>query len=341
MLSLERWERADSTPTAPGAGAGSAAVGDPGARRTCLRFPMRFPMEENVIRLLPRMSILAAPLLSLALLVAAAAAAAETTATATATAPVAPPAASVPSLDKAIEKSIEMSIDKGLAWVLEQDVLEVGDLHALQQLDRAPARRRVEAELQQRAGALGPFEGLVRPGALAAKPPEWAALKGQRYERLATWLYHAANAPSIPTPEGVIAQLLRGQHGEYLLAHQYLVLRILRERGVLSGPGIETYMEGLLRDIEAEQRAEIGFSDLFAERQALLLSGGRVAEETSGWMARILAAQESDGRWRVPPHPYPTTLNELHTTLVSLWALDQYARILRMPMTRNAEPGAP
>ena len=138
-----------------------------------------------------------------------------------------------------------------------------------------------------------------------------------------------------------MAQLLKAQHAEYLLAHQYLALRILRERGVLSGPGLEARMESLLADIEGEQRAESGFSDLFAEREALLLSGGRVADETRLWIARILAAQEEDGRWRVPRHPYPTTLNELHTTLVSLWALDEYSRILAARRAATSAPATP
>ena len=100
-------------------------------------------------------------------------------------------------------------------------------------------------------------------------------------------------------------------------------------------------IESLLQDIEGEQRAESGFSVLFAEREALLLSGGRVADETRRWIARILSAQESDGRWRVPPHPYPTTLNELHTTLVSLWALDEYSRILAARRPAKPSPATP
>ena len=238
----------------------------------------------------------------------------------------------------AVEDALEASIARGLAWVLQQDELEVGDLYALQQLQRVPAQARVRAELAARAGSLGPFEGLVRPGTLAARPKEWDGLKGQRYAPIATWLYHASNAPAVPTPEPVLKELLAGSHSEYLLAHQYLALRILSERGVITGPGLAARLEQLLRDIEGEQRAEAGFSDLFAERQALLLSGGRVPPDTLRWIARILVAQEDDGHWRVPRHPYPTTLNETHTTLVSLWALDAYARILA---TRSAAPPTP
>ena len=73
----------------------------------------------------------------------------------------------------------------------------------------------------------------------------------------------------------------------------------------------------------------------------LLLSGGRVAKETRRWIARILSAQEPDGRWRVPPHPYPTTLNELHTTLVSLWALDEYSQILAARGAGKLPPATP
>jgi hypothetical protein len=226
------------------------------------------------------------------------------------------------------DRDVNAAVERGLAWVLQQEALEVGDLYALQQLERPAALRRAQAEIARRAGNLGPFEGLVAPGALAPKPAEWATLKGQRYERLATWLYHAANAPGIPVPESVVAEVLKGQHAEYLLAHQYLVLRILEERGILTGPGFASHQQRLLQDIEGEQRHESAFTDLFAERQALLLSADRVSEETPLWIDRILAAQEPDGRWRVPPHPYPTKINELHSTLVSLWALDEYARIL-------------
>jgi hypothetical protein len=224
---------------------------------------------------------------------------------------------------------IEAAIDRGLTWLFAQDDLSVGDLFGLQRIERPAAQEHAAAEIARRAGTLGPFEGLVRPGALAREPREdWASLEGHRYEPMARWIYHAANAPGVPTPEGIVKQLLDDPHGEYLLAHQYLALRVLSERGVVSGPGVEARLGALLSALEAEQLTETAFSDLFAERLALLLWGGRAPAQTPRWIQLILDAQETDGRWRVPAHPYPTTLDEKHATVVSLWALDEQARRL-------------
>lgn len=223
------------------------------------------------------------------------------------------------------EPSLRESIRAGMNWALGQRSFQPGDLWVLSQIDDARASHRARQTIERYQGRLGPFEGLLRSGFDGGEPPEeWSRLEGNPYARIGVWLFHAGNYPARRPPEAVVEELMEGRYSDYLLAHQYVALRILFDRGAVTGERVEAALADLLDRMEAEQREDEVFSDLHAERVALLLHGGRRPQALSAWIARILDHQEKDGRWETPPHPYPTRIEDLHTTLLCLWALDQY-----------------
>jgi hypothetical protein len=237
--------------------------------------------------------------------------------------------------------SVAAALRGGIAWAWTQQPFNTGDLWLMSKLDDADLRRRVRATCLEHAGELGPFEGLVRPGVVGREmPAEWSRLSVNPYSRIGVWLFWAANAPGRAPPPAVCDELLTGEYSDYLLTHQYLTLRLLNDRHTLTGPRIRARLARLVTKIEQEQDADSLFSDLFAERAALLLSAGRVTPRARRWVETILACQEPDHRWRVRPHPYPTQINDLHTTLLCLWTLDQYRRIGSPLAVSSGIPGA-
>lgn len=217
----------------------------------------------------------------------------------------------------------------GIAWSVRKPPREAGDLWMLSMLDD-PSAQAIVREASERPGLPpDPYAGLYTPGADGGELPKaWARLGRNAYGRMAGWLHAAANAPGRTPPAGLVESLVTERNADYVRTHQYLTLRLLRDRGCAGGLLVEAALERLLDEIEAEQRSDPWFSDLAAERIAVLLFGGRSVPEMPAWIGLLVDAQEPDGRWRVVPHPYPVGVSDGHATLVTLWALDQWRRLV-------------
>ena len=172
-------------------------------------------------------------------------------------------------------------------------------------------------------------------------PAEWERLSGNPYSRIGVWLYFAASAPRRTPPAPILDELLTPGYHDYLCTHQYLALRILRDRGAISGARVRHALACALDSIEAEQERDTRFSDLYVERVAILLLGGRTGPHLHEWIGKILAEQAPDHRWMVRSHDFPTVINDLHTTLLSLWTLDQYRRLRGPPGADAGAAGVP
>ncbi len=223
---------------------------------------------------------------------------------------------------------LDAAIHSGIAWAVDHEHFELGDLWGLSMLDDDVARQKVKDEIEKTGGQLGPYSGLVVDGADGGEFPEaWRPKTPDDDLHMAVWIYWAANAPGRTPPPEVVHDLIGTYQGGYKLTHQYLSLRILHDRGCASGSLVDDALDRLLNEIEREQRAAPWYSDLAAERVAVLLFGGRTPPELDAWIEILLEAQGSTHHWRVPPHPYSLRLDDMHATLVSLWALDQYRRL--------------
>ncbi|MDX2166988.1 MAG: hypothetical protein SF182_07995 [Deltaproteobacteria bacterium] len=174
--------------------------------------------------------------------------------------------------------------------------MEVGETWFLQQLARRRPDPALDALLERtRRGLAGHRAArLVDP---AAPRLELPADAGHGIMRLANYIFAPVGAPpdrAMAFIDDFTAQPLTG----YPLTHQLLVLEWADAVGLALPAPVRERRADLLRRIAAEQRADPTFSDLFAERAAILLAFTTpAADEAAGWIEVIAAAQPADGRW--------------------------------------------
>ena len=95
-----------------------------------------------------------------------------------------------------------------------------------------------------------------------------------------------------------INDFLATEESGYILTHQFLVLEWAEQTGLeLPGP-LRNKRKGILERILQEQLADDPFSDLYAERAAILLRFKKIkAKDAANWIRTIVNAQLEDGSW--------------------------------------------
>lgn len=113
-----------------------------------------------------------------------------------------------------------------------------------------------------------------------------------------------------------------------LLTHQFLALLIQQHSWPEAhfGPDRENRMRELAESIASEENIDTQFTDLFAERVAMLIAGGYSHLAKKEWLEQILDNRLTNSLWPLfagdeTPH--------MHTSHVSLWALAGYQIILQ------------
>lgn len=113
-------------------------------------------------------------------------------------------------------------------------------------------------------------------------------------------MYYVLAPMGAPESRGIefIRDFLAHPESGYVLTHQFLVLEWAKDVGLELPESLRAKRSMLLKGIAAEQASDPEFSDLYAERVALLLAFGTVPLATAaGWIDTILAAQTPEGRW--------------------------------------------
>jgi hypothetical protein len=174
--------------------------------------------------------------------------------------------------------------------------MEIGEAWMIQQLaaERAdPPLRDLAAATEQRLAGHRAAR-LLRPDAAALDLPQDP---GRGIARLATYIYAPAGQPADRAAAFIDAFTASPATG-YVLTHQLLVLEWARSSGLALPAAVTARRDDLLARIAAEQAADATFSDLFAERAAILLAFAEPpGAEADRWMEVIAAAAPADGRW--------------------------------------------
>ena len=177
--------------------------------------------------------------------------------------------------------------------------MEIGEAWFLQQL----ALQRSDADLRALVADTAkrltnhPQARLLRPDAAALPLPEDP---GHGVMRLATYVSAPTGQPTARALEFIDAFTATPATG-YVLTHQFLVLEWARHVGLAMPEQVWERRGGLLERIAAEQAVDHQFSDLFAERAAILLAfSAPDSREADRWIELIAAAQTGDGRWTSP-----------------------------------------
>ena len=149
----------------------------------------------------------------------------------------------------------------------------------------------------------GEAPGQPSPGSAAATDAAALPLPeflGHGIMRLATDASAPTGQPTARALEFIDAFTATPATG-YVLTHQFLVLEWARHVGVAMPDQVWERRGGLLERIAAEQAVDHQFSDLFAERAAILLAfSAPDSREADRWIDLIAAAQTGDGRWTSP-----------------------------------------
>jgi hypothetical protein len=131
----------------------------------------------------------------------------------------------------------------------------------------------------------------------------------------------------MPRPEVVSRTVLSTTSAGYEATHQLLALEYMKQNGCLS-PDEEKTLTLTARAIAAEQQQDSVFSDLWAERLAVLLYGDHRQLVETSWIETLIAEQEPSGAWSDPrfPRQFYKTPENPHTTVLAIWALAEYSR---------------
>lgn len=174
--------------------------------------------------------------------------------------------------------------------------MEVGEAWFLQRLARVcddDALRTLVAQTEARLTghrAARLLHADASPILLPADP-------GHGMRRFATYVFAAVGAPA-DRAIAFIEDFTATPDTGYVLTHQWLVLEWARAVGLAVPPALGERQDELLARIAAEQRVDDRFSDLFAERAAILLAAGRPpAADAARWIDVISTAQLANGRW--------------------------------------------
>jgi hypothetical protein len=97
---------------------------------------------------------------------------------------------------------------------------------------------------------------------------------------------------------GFIVQFISEAGEGYVLTHQILVVEWAREQALKLPASVDDRKKQLLKALEREQDADTKFSDLYAERAAILIMYSDPApQKVAAGIGLIVDAQGDDGSW--------------------------------------------
>ncbi|CAK0749270.1 hypothetical protein CCP4SC76_2020001 [Gammaproteobacteria bacterium] len=231
---------------------------------------------------------------------------------------------------------VEAVFQSELTLLLAAPSLPTDALWALQEMDRILPNPKIAAFLSDKKADTSEkdvFWPLLEP---TAKRPHLPDDPGSGSRKIYHFLLSSIGEP----PERAIAlltQFLSTRESGYLLAHQFLVLEWARQTGLPLTAELQAKRGEVLGWILAEQEQDKQFSDLYAERTAiLLLFSPPKPPLAQTWVKTILAARKPSGGWG----EFQTQLTydgehsilkhgTDHTRVLALLALRAYASSLK------------
>ena len=198
--------------------------------------------------------------------------------------------------DLALEDRADRALEGARRAILEETEVALDVVWLMQLLLRQTSdpeiREWVEARIPDYRN--DSFFPLLDPSAPLVPLPEGAGTGLQK------WVIYLRAAVGQPEKRALrfLAAYLATEESGYILTHQLSALEWAIGTGRLLPADLTARKGTLLARIAAEQAADPGFSDLYAERGAFLVSFGDPGEEElRSWVRRILGAQVATGDW--------------------------------------------
>lgn len=191
----------------------------------------------------------------------------------------------------------EQAYIAGLADLMQGAQTRVGEVWLLQKILRSHPDEKLQGFVDHMVIQLAtdPFVRLINPAVMRLDLPEDP---GKGLQRLGTYFGAPIGAPAERAISYIRDYLSHDETG-YILTHQLLVLEWAEEAGLELPAELLAMKPKLLDKIKAEHLADAVFSDLYAERAALLLLlGAPTSAEAALWTQTTLDAQQKYPNWR-------------------------------------------
>jgi hypothetical protein len=221
-----------------------------------------------------------------------------------------------------LQQAAEQALIIAMPALLQQKSMDAGTVWLLQRYLRLRPDEKLDAFVDDAVIKLAgsDYERLVNPEAERVQLPEDP---GEGAIRLANYHKAAVGKPDERAIEW-LGEFLEQPGFGYVLTHQFLVIQWAESSG-LSLPGSLREQESMLLErIVAEQAEATVYSDMYAERTALILLYGSPAEvEAARWIETIIGEQLENGLWDSRPASAGGRGNR-HPTALSMLALAVY-----------------
>ncbi len=222
--------------------------------------------------------------------------------------------------------------DSGLAALMREPTLNPDVIWVLKQIEKIIPGEKLHDFIEKRTAMSTekhPALCSIIPDAPRVELPEQLPSGFARYRECLLAPFGTPSGRAI----SFIEEFLLTNEKNYVLTHQFIVLVWAEQMDLPLPDHLVNRKQQLLKSILKEQRKDRLFSDLYAERAAMLLYYGNPKEKKADdWVNTILKAQLDDGRWKSDDpslidydgQAAVLSLPSQHTTVLCLWALQAY-----------------
>lgn len=196
----------------------------------------------------------------------------------------------------ALRKQAAEAYTSGFTAITRKTVLSVDEIWVLQEILKFTQDEALQQFVSDKAASLGgnSFLRLIDPDVSRVDLP---VDPNSGFTRFYCYVLAPFGRPE-KRAISFINDFMATEESGYVLTHQFLVLEWAEQTGLELPKPLRNKRKGLLKRILQEQLADDSFSDLYAERAAILLRFKRTkAKDAANWIRTIVSNQLEDGSW--------------------------------------------
>jgi hypothetical protein len=210
------------------------------------------------------------------------------------------PPAKPPGPRSPLHQAAEQALERATPAIVQHERIDAGTIWNLQQVLEMRPDAELSAFVDDAVAKMKgtDYERLINPDAPRTRLPEDP---GSGAMLLANSLKAAVGEPESRAIEWLTAFVEQPSFG-YVLTHQLLAIKWAEWSGLELPREILDQKPGLLERIAREQSETTVYSDIYAERVALLLMYGAPSDsDAAGWIGTIVGEQLANGMWDSRP----------------------------------------
>ena len=220
--------------------------------------------------------------------------------------------------------------NSALAAIMREPALTIDIIWALREILKLTPDETLQQFVNNKTASIKkhPSLRLIDPNAPLTHLPEAPSSGFARYSNYLLAPFGTPQARAV----SFINDFLKTDETGYILTHQFFVIEWAEQTGLVLPKQIRDKKSNILERILREQLADGSFSDLYAERAAILLHFTKPKpQDAARWIDTIVTSQSENGNWPISESflSYDGQLAKVtppasHTTVLSLLALRVY-----------------